>query len=260
MQQLVCFLQFSDERVSYHLFVDSLKPIELLICFSALVRWGESGGKRAWENYSLKAQLTFHSGKMYTTHFRHRMKELIPSPDLLRSSCSSDIKKYAHSCYPSLSLFWSYGYLFSTPSLSVSLSPYTCHHCWFFKNLTSSFFFDLTLPKAFISILPPRPLLSWFYLDFIVPITVLSQSILSSLTSTPEVPVLEFPPLQFLDLVGTTIHKPYNFFCVHPHQILISLIPNTVSMAHHCIHWRFFTCALNTSAFLPSQVMFLTKP
>lgn len=45
MQQLVYFLQFSDERVSYHLFVDSLKPIELLICFSALVRWGESGGK-----------------------------------------------------------------------------------------------------------------------------------------------------------------------------------------------------------------------
>ncbi|XP_047713958.1 androglobin isoform X4 [Prionailurus viverrinus] len=35
--------KFSDERVSYYLFVDSLKPIELLVCFSALVRWGESG-------------------------------------------------------------------------------------------------------------------------------------------------------------------------------------------------------------------------
>ncbi|XP_070273959.1 androglobin isoform X2 [Myotis yumanensis] len=35
--------KFSDERVSYYLFVDSLKPIELLICFSVLVRWGESG-------------------------------------------------------------------------------------------------------------------------------------------------------------------------------------------------------------------------
>nr|XP_058939417.1 androglobin isoform X4 [Kogia breviceps] len=35
--------KFSDERVSYYLFVDSLKPIELLICFSALVHWGESG-------------------------------------------------------------------------------------------------------------------------------------------------------------------------------------------------------------------------
>uniref|UniRef100_A0A7N5JLJ1 Androglobin n=1 Tax=Ailuropoda melanoleuca TaxID=9646 RepID=A0A7N5JLJ1_AILME len=36
-------IKFSDERVSYYLFVDSLKPIELLVCFSALVRWGESG-------------------------------------------------------------------------------------------------------------------------------------------------------------------------------------------------------------------------
>ncbi|VTJ72703.1 Hypothetical predicted protein, partial [Marmota monax] len=35
--------KLSDERVSYYLFVDSLKPIELLVCFSALVRWGESG-------------------------------------------------------------------------------------------------------------------------------------------------------------------------------------------------------------------------
>nr|XP_048281126.1 androglobin isoform X5 [Myodes glareolus] len=35
--------KFSEERVSYYLFVDSLKPIELLVCFSALVRWGESG-------------------------------------------------------------------------------------------------------------------------------------------------------------------------------------------------------------------------
>ncbi|XP_074043888.1 androglobin [Macrotis lagotis] len=33
----------TDDRVVYYLFVDSLKPIELLVCFSALVRWGESG-------------------------------------------------------------------------------------------------------------------------------------------------------------------------------------------------------------------------
>ncbi|XP_066229144.1 androglobin isoform X1 [Saccopteryx leptura] len=38
--------KFSDERVSYYLFVDSLKPIELLVCFSALVRWGESAALR----------------------------------------------------------------------------------------------------------------------------------------------------------------------------------------------------------------------
>ncbi|KAM6181781.1 androglobin [Erethizon dorsatum] len=35
--------KFSEERVSYYLFVDNLKPIELLVCFSALVHWGESG-------------------------------------------------------------------------------------------------------------------------------------------------------------------------------------------------------------------------
>ncbi|XP_043855514.1 androglobin [Dromiciops gliroides] len=33
----------TDDRVFYYLYVDSLKPIELLVCFSALVRWGESG-------------------------------------------------------------------------------------------------------------------------------------------------------------------------------------------------------------------------
>lgn len=59
------FLQFSDERVSYYLFVDSLKPTELLICYSALVRWGESGGKKAMRNYCLRSQLTFCSGRMY---------------------------------------------------------------------------------------------------------------------------------------------------------------------------------------------------
>ncbi|XP_028639009.1 androglobin [Grammomys surdaster] len=35
--------KFVEKRVPYYLFVDSLKPIELLVCFSALVRWGESG-------------------------------------------------------------------------------------------------------------------------------------------------------------------------------------------------------------------------
>ncbi|XP_058522922.1 androglobin isoform X1 [Ochotona princeps] len=35
--------KFSEERMSYYLYVDSLKPIELLVGFSALVRWGEPG-------------------------------------------------------------------------------------------------------------------------------------------------------------------------------------------------------------------------
>lgn len=72
--------------MSYYLFVDSLKPIELLVCFSALVRWGESGGKRALENYSLKAWLTFSPGEMQRKIFRLWMKEHIPSPDPVRES------------------------------------------------------------------------------------------------------------------------------------------------------------------------------
>ncbi|XP_076999521.1 androglobin isoform X2 [Tamandua tetradactyla] len=55
--------KFSDERVSYYLFVDSLKPIELLVSFSALVRWGESGGwdwveNREWRCGSAAITLT----------------------------------------------------------------------------------------------------------------------------------------------------------------------------------------------------------
>uniref|UniRef100_A0A8C8RYN9 Androglobin n=1 Tax=Pelusios castaneus TaxID=367368 RepID=A0A8C8RYN9_9SAUR len=42
MNALFC-LQFTDDRVYYYLFVDSLKPIEILVSFSALVRWGDSG-------------------------------------------------------------------------------------------------------------------------------------------------------------------------------------------------------------------------
>lgn len=34
-----------DERVSYYLCVDSLKPIEIVVSFSALAHWGDSGGK-----------------------------------------------------------------------------------------------------------------------------------------------------------------------------------------------------------------------
>lgn len=52
------FLQFMEERVPYYVFVDSLKPIELLVCFSALVRWGESGGKRVLRVEYLDVQST----------------------------------------------------------------------------------------------------------------------------------------------------------------------------------------------------------
>lgn len=77
-------LQFSDERVSYYLFVDSLKPTELLVCFSALVRWGESGGERALRKLQTYGPAHFRSvqGKytnevfrlwMRVTHFLFRL-------------------------------------------------------------------------------------------------------------------------------------------------------------------------------------------
>lgn len=38
-------MQFSDDRVFYYLLVDSLMPIEILVSFSALVHWYDTGGK-----------------------------------------------------------------------------------------------------------------------------------------------------------------------------------------------------------------------
>ncbi|XP_028914553.1 androglobin isoform X1 [Ornithorhynchus anatinus] len=44
----------TDDRVFYYLYVDSLKPIEILVSFSALVRWGEAGASSK-ENSGLAA-------------------------------------------------------------------------------------------------------------------------------------------------------------------------------------------------------------
>lgn len=44
--------------------MDSLKFIELLVCFFVLVRWGEFGGKRVLENYSFKVWFIFSLGEM----------------------------------------------------------------------------------------------------------------------------------------------------------------------------------------------------
>lgn len=38
-------IQSTDDRVFYYLLVDSLKPIEILVSFSALVCWNDTGGK-----------------------------------------------------------------------------------------------------------------------------------------------------------------------------------------------------------------------
>lgn len=38
-------LQMVDDRVLYYMCVDSLKPTDILVSFSALVHWGDTGGK-----------------------------------------------------------------------------------------------------------------------------------------------------------------------------------------------------------------------
>lgn len=38
-------MQSTDDRVFYYLLVDSLMPIEILVSFSALVHWDDTGGK-----------------------------------------------------------------------------------------------------------------------------------------------------------------------------------------------------------------------
>lgn len=38
-------MQCTNDRVFYYLLVDSLTPIEILVSFSALVRWDDTGGK-----------------------------------------------------------------------------------------------------------------------------------------------------------------------------------------------------------------------
>ncbi|NXE49186.1 ADGB protein, partial [Casuarius casuarius] len=56
----------TDDQVFYYLFVDSLKPIEILISFSALVRWGDIGGKAntiKWEGSDIS------KGVLMVEHF-----------------------------------------------------------------------------------------------------------------------------------------------------------------------------------------------
>ncbi|NWX97622.1 ADGB protein, partial [Nothoprocta ornata] len=53
----------ADDRVFYYLFVDSLKPIEILISFSALVRWGDFGASTQGEGCDIS------KGVLMVEHF-----------------------------------------------------------------------------------------------------------------------------------------------------------------------------------------------
>lgn len=46
-------MQSTEDQFFYYLLVDSLTPIEILVSFSALVRWGDSGGKANTEERPL---------------------------------------------------------------------------------------------------------------------------------------------------------------------------------------------------------------
>jgi len=46
-------VQSTDDQVFYYLLVDSLMPTEILVSFSALVRWDDTGGKANTEKCML---------------------------------------------------------------------------------------------------------------------------------------------------------------------------------------------------------------
>uniref|UniRef100_A0A674IHR4 Androglobin n=1 Tax=Terrapene triunguis TaxID=2587831 RepID=A0A674IHR4_9SAUR len=103
-------LQFTDDRVFYYLFVDSLKPIEILVSFSALVRWGDSGatqkegsgvpqGMLTVENFSWKSVATGQLVlKIHTYATKAAMLSLPPGRHVLIFTASSPIGHHIHLC------------------------------------------------------------------------------------------------------------------------------------------------------------------
>uniref|UniRef100_A0A452GZU4 Globin domain-containing protein n=1 Tax=Gopherus agassizii TaxID=38772 RepID=A0A452GZU4_9SAUR len=102
--------KFTDDRVFYYLFVDSLKPIEILVSFSALVRWGDSGatqkegsgipqGMLTVESFSWKSvtagQLVL---KIHTYATKAAMLRLPPGRHVLIFTASSPIGHHIHLC------------------------------------------------------------------------------------------------------------------------------------------------------------------
>ncbi|XP_077206601.1 androglobin isoform X2 [Paroedura picta] len=99
-----------DDRVSYYLCVDSLKPIEILVSFSALVHWGDSGvGQKDYhiipkgfllvEKFSWKdlapGKLIL---KLHTYATKAAMINLPPGRHVLLLTASSPIGHHIHLC------------------------------------------------------------------------------------------------------------------------------------------------------------------
>ncbi|KAG6937062.1 androglobin, partial [Chelydra serpentina] len=103
-------LQFTDDRVFYYLFVDSLKLIEILVSFSALVRWGDSGatqkegsgipqGVLTVESFSWKSVATGQLVlKIHTYATKAAMLSLPPGRHVLIFTASSPIGHHIHLC------------------------------------------------------------------------------------------------------------------------------------------------------------------
>uniref|UniRef100_A0A8C0GB82 Androglobin n=1 Tax=Chelonoidis abingdonii TaxID=106734 RepID=A0A8C0GB82_CHEAB len=98
------------DRVFYYLFVDSLKPIEILVSFSALVRWGDSGatqkegsgipqGMLTVESFSWKSVATGQLVlKIHTYATKAAMLRLPPGRHVLIFTASSPIGHHIHLC------------------------------------------------------------------------------------------------------------------------------------------------------------------
>ncbi|NXA37706.1 ADGB protein, partial [Eudromia elegans] len=98
----------TDDRVFYYLFVDSLKPIEILISFSALVRWGDSGASTqgdiskgvlmvehfSWKRVALGQLLL----KMHTYATKATVLNLPVGRHVLLFTVSSPIGHHVHLC------------------------------------------------------------------------------------------------------------------------------------------------------------------
>nr|XP_056708582.1 androglobin [Euleptes europaea] len=99
-----------EDRVSYYLCVDSLKPIEILVSFSALVHWGDSGvgqkdyhiipkgyllvEKFSWKNLSPGKLIL----KLHTYATKAAMINLPPGRHVLLFTASSPIGHHIHLC------------------------------------------------------------------------------------------------------------------------------------------------------------------
>lgn len=127
------FFQFSEERMSYYLYVDSLKPIELLVGFSALVRWGEPGGKRVE-----KMKVLMPRQCQARKHALRCLNYGTSSPLELLQACRDIRETTSVTPHQDWGLCPCLPLTLSIAIICSSLYTYTCHHSWFFQNLLNT--------------------------------------------------------------------------------------------------------------------------